>query len=158
MITYTMKIYITYIITSLFTAWVILVLLGVSAGFANPIPLIALLGALLLFAVAAPMLVYNSRIGLSLGLVFLIAMLPYTIGFAKSGIEDGVFNWGVVLSFFPALLTILALYLSTRQIFFQSGAELSLSENTAIRFILIALPVGLTLLYFLFYGKYWFLR
>lgn len=150
-----MKIYILYIITSLLTAWVILVLLGVSAGFGNSIPIVGLLGSLLLFTVATPLLLYNSRIGLILGLIFLVAMLPYAFGFAKSGLEDGVFNWGVVISLLPALLTLVALYLSAKQIFFQPAINLTLPTNTIVKFALAAIPIGITLLYFIFYGKEW---
>lgn len=151
-----MKFYILYIVTSLLTAWIILVLLGVSAGFANFIPIMALSGAFLLFAVATPMLLYNSRIGLILGFIFLIAMLPYTIGFAKSGLDDGVFNWGVVLSFLPALLTLLTLYLSVKQIFIHRETVLSLPTSSVAKVVLAAIPIGITLLYFIFYGKEWF--
>lgn len=151
-----MKIYILYIITSLLTAWVILVLFGVSAGFANFIPIAGLLGSLLLFVVATPLLLYNSRTGLILGIVFLIAMLPYVLGFAKSGLEDGFFNWGIIISLLPALITLVALYLSVKQIFFQPAINLSLPINTTVKFVLAATPVGITLLYFIFYGKEWF--
>lgn len=151
-----MKLYILYIITSLLTAWIILVLLGVSAGFANLTPIGGLLGSLFLFVIATPLLLYNSRIGLILGLIFLTGMLPYTIGFAKSGLDDKVFNWGVILSFLPGLLTLLALYLSAKQIFFQSAISLSLPTSSVAKFILAAIPIGITLLYFIFYGQKWF--
>jgi hypothetical protein len=151
-----MKFYILYIITALLTAWIILVLLGVSAGFANFIPVIALIGSLLLFAVATPVMLYNNRLGLILGLIFLLAMLPYTIGFAKSGLEDGVFNWGVILSFLPALLTLVAAYLSVKHIFFQPGASLGLPTSFIGKTILSSIPIAITLLYFIFYGKEWF--
>jgi hypothetical protein len=150
-----MKIYFLYIIASLLTAWVILVLLGVSAGFANLTPIIAIIGSLLLFAIATPLLLYNTRIGLILGLLFLIAMLPFTIGFAKSGLEDRIFNWGVILSFLPVLLTLLALYLSVKQIFFQPAINLYLPVSATAKFVLAAIPIVITLLYFVFYGREW---
>lgn len=151
-----MKIYILYIITSLLTAWVILFLLGVSSGFANFIPIAGLLGSLLLFAVATPLLLYNSRTGLILGIIFLIAMLPYIFGFAKSGLEDGVFNWGIIISLLPSLVTLVTLYLSVKQIIFQPAINLSLPTNSTVKFVLAAIQVGITLLYFIFFGKEWF--
>jgi hypothetical protein len=151
-----MKFYFLYIVTSLLTAWVIIVLLSVSAGFANLAPIAALIGALLLFAIATPILLYRSRIGLILGLIFLTAMLPFTIDFAKSVLGDGVFNWGVIFSFLPALITVFALYLSVRQVLFQQEASLSLPANSLARFVLAAIPVGITFLYFVLYGKEWF--
>ncbi len=151
-----MKFYFLYIITSLLTAWIILVLLGVSAGFENLIPVVALIGSLLLFAIAAPVLLYNNRVGLIIGLVSLLLMLPYTIGFAKSGLEDGVFNWGVILSLLPALLALLATYLTAKYLFFQIGVSLRLPESSGVRMFLASVPIGITILYFIFYGKEWF--
>lgn len=151
-----MKFYFLYIITSLLTAWIILVLLGVSAGFENFIPVVALIGSLLLFAIAAPLLLYNNRVGLIIGFISLLLMLPYTIGFAKSGLEDGVFNWGVILSLLPALFALLATYLTAKYLFFQPGANLMLPESSGVRMFLAFVPIGITILYFIFYGKEWF--
>jgi hypothetical protein len=150
-----MKIYFLYIIASLLTVWVILVFLGVSAGFANLTPIIAIIGALFLFAIATPLLIYNTRIGLILGLLSLIAMLPFTIGFAKSGLADRIFNWGVILTLLPVLLTFISLYLSVKQIFFQPVINLYLPVSATAKFLLAAIPVVITLLYFVFYGREW---
>ncbi|ULQ51059.1 hypothetical protein [Flavihumibacter fluvii] len=151
-----MKIYFSYIISSLLTAWVILFLYSVSAGFASFAPIVALFGALLLFAIAAPLLLYNSRIGLILGCILLTMMLPYTIGYAKSVLDDRVFNWGVILSLLPALLTLFALYLSIKQIFFQPEINFLLKASASAKFLFAAIPVSITLLYFVFYGREWF--
>lgn len=148
-----MRYYILYIITSLLAAWMILMLIGFSAGLVNLTPVVALTGAVLLFSIASPILLYNNRIGLILGLIFLIAMLPYFIGFSVSVLDDGSFNWGVVLSLLPVTLILLALFLSARQLFFRKGIILSMPTNSLIRAVLAAIPVGLILLYFLFYGK-----
>jgi len=151
-----MKFYFLYIATSLLTAWVILVLLGVSAGFANFIPVIALIGSLLLFAIATPVMLYYNRLGVILGLIFLLMIIPYSVGFAKSGLEDRVFNWGVVLTFLPLFLAILAVYLSVKYIFFQPSISLSLPTSFIAKLLLSAIPIATTLLYFIFYGKEWF--
>ncbi len=151
-----MKFYILYIITALLTFWIILVLFGVSAGFANPVPVIALVGSLLLFTISSPLLIYNSRIGLFLGLAFLLMMLPFTLGFVILGIEDGVFNWGIIFSFLPALLVMLGLYLTTRQIIFQKDFIVNLPMSSITKIILAIIPIGLTLVYFIFYGRAWF--
>ena len=83
-------------------------------------------------------------------------MLPYTIGFAKSGLEDGVFNWGVILSLLPALLALLATYLTAKYLFFQTGVSLRLPEGSGVKMFLASAPIGITILYFIFYGKQWF--
>lgn len=90
-----------------------------SAGFANAIPVVALTGAFLLSGIATPVLLYKSRIGLMLGVILLTVILPYSIGLAISGLEDGLINLGVIFSLLPALLAIFTLYLSAKQLFFK---------------------------------------
>ncbi len=110
------------------TACLILVLLGVSAGFANFIPLAVLLGSPLLFAVATSLLLYNNRTGLILVIIFLIVMLSRTFGFVKSSLKDEVFNWGIIISLLPTLLKLVTLHLSSKEIFFQQAINLSLPK------------------------------
>lgn len=151
-----MKFYILFILNSFLTAWVILLFLSISAGFASFIPIMALIGALFLFAIATPILLYKNRLGLILGLVFLVIMLPYTIGLAISGLGDRVVNLGTIFSFLPGLLALLTLYLVTKQIFFQKESNLSILTNPLIKVVLAAIPIGITILYFIFYGTEWF--
>ena len=151
-----MKIYLLYIVTSLLTAWIILVLFGVSASFANYIPILALWGSVLLFAVATPILLYNNRVGLIIGIIALLLMLPYSIGLAKSGLEDGVFNWGILLSVLPTLLILLCIYLTSRYLFFKIGVGLTVPTSAGVKIFLAGIPISITILYFIFYGKEWF--
>jgi len=55
----------------------VLFYLGVSAGFANYIPVAALLGSVLLFVVAVPLVVYYQKAGSLIGLIGCVLMLPY---------------------------------------------------------------------------------
>lgn len=130
-------------------------MLGFSAGFANALPIVALISALLLFALATPVLLYKSLLGLILGLIFLLAILPYTFGLAWYVLNDGVYNWGALVAVLPALLIILSIYTSARCLYFQRGVLTSLPKNMIIKTIMAILPIGLTMLYFILYGKAW---
>ena len=151
-----MRLYILYLITSLLIAWTIILMLGVSAGFASKIPVVALCGSLLLCAVATPVLLYNNRAGLIIGLIAILLMVPYSIGFAKTGLEDGVFNWGVLLFMLPALLVLLCVYMTARYLLFKTGFNLGVPASSGLKLFLAFIPISLTILYFIFYGKEWF--
>jgi hypothetical protein len=128
---------------------------GVSTGFANYIPILALVGSFILFVIAAPVLVYKYKVGLTIGIIGCLFMLPYSIMFLKGVFDDGVFNWVLLLSIVPFLLIGTGAYLSSKTL---------LQNNEPIRGIMIAgtyklllsgMPILLFVLYLIFYGKYW---
>jgi hypothetical protein len=131
-------------------------MLGISAGFASNIPVVALIGSLVLFVIATPVLIYNKRLGLVIALISLLLMLPYTIGFAKSILDPRVFNWRSLLALLPALFTLLCTYLTVQYLFFQTRVSLALPASSVARILLAFIPVTLIVLYFIFFGKAWF--
>lgn len=149
-----MRLYILYISTALLTFWMILFLYGVSAGFANYVPVVALLGSVLLFVLAAPILLYNTRIGLIIGLASCLLIIPYSIGFTKSIFDDGVFNWGVLIAILPTVLILFSVFFTAKSLFVK-GAVIKTPSGSTVKILLASIPVALFLLYLVFYGKYW---
>jgi len=150
-----MRFYINYIVLSLLVFFIIMFYYGVSAGFENYMPVLALIGSFLLFVIAAPIIVYQYRLGVMVGSVGCVFIVPYSIFFLKGVLDDGGFNWVVILAAFPLLLLSFNLY---------GGLKLLLNkeENEKIRgrsnykIFLSALPLLLFVLYIAIYGKYWF--
>ncbi|MFC0317952.1 MULTISPECIES: hypothetical protein [Olivibacter] len=143
--------YLMYIVTSLITFWVVLFLFGVSAGFANYAPIIAMLGTVLLFSIASPLLVIKKRLGLVFGLIGGLLILPFDIGFTAGVFEDGLFNWGVVLGFVPIILVLLSLFYTVKELKVKGEQALS----NIVRITMIGVPILLSILYIVIYGKYW---
>jgi len=146
-----MRVYLSYVFTGLVTFWVVLFLFGVSAGFAHYAPIIALIGSVLLFAVASPILVLQKRLGLIIGIVSCLLILPFDIGFTISLFDDGVFNWGTLLGFVPIVLIGLSLFFTMKDF---KGNRQSFT-NLKIKILLFSIPILLLILYIIFYGRYW---
>ena len=147
-----MRVYLLYILTGLITFWIILILLGVSAGFADYIPVVALVGSVLLFTVASPILVLKKRLGLVIGIVSCLLILPFDITFTISLFQDTTFSWGTLFGFVPILLSFLSLFYSIRG--FRIEGRM-LFKNQKIRLLLFWIPILLFILYFAVYGRYW---
>ena len=149
-----MRLYILYTLTALLTSWMILFLYGVSAGFSNYAPIAALLGSVLLFILAAPMLIYIKRVGLIIGLVGCLLIVPYNMGFTKSVFDDGVFNWGVLIAILPTLLILFSLFFTAKGLLFKDTV-ITIPSGLTAKILLAGIPIALFLLYLIFYGKYW---
>jgi hypothetical protein len=128
---------------------------GVSAGFANYFPIIALIGSVFLFVIASPILVYNARLGLIVGLISCLLILPYNVIYVKGVFEDGVFNWGVLLAILPTVLVLISIYLTTKPIILKHTVMAGIPSNKAIKLFLSGTPIFLFVLYLIFYGKNW---
>jgi hypothetical protein len=76
-----MKFYILYLTGSLLTSLLVVFYLGISAGFANYLPILALLGCILLFTIASPLIILSKKLGLIIGLISTILILPYSLIF-----------------------------------------------------------------------------
>lgn len=150
-----MKIYITNLLTALSAFWMILFLYGVSAGFASFIPIIALLSSVVLFTVATPIFIYNIRIGLVISLVCCLLILPYSVMFIMGVIDDGVFNFGVLLVLLPILLIYLCLYFILKSLLGKNSVIKGLPVNKVSKVILAAIPILLFIIYIACTGKYW---
>jgi hypothetical protein len=149
-----MRLYILYTLTALLTSWMILFLYGVSAGFANYAPIAALLGSVLLFILAAPILIFSKRIGLIIGLIGCLLIVPYNIGFTKSVFDDGVFNWGVLIAILPTVLILFGIFFTAKGLLFKDTV-IKIPSGLTAKILLAGIPIALFLLYLIFYGKYW---
>lgn len=145
-----MRSYFLYILTGLVTFWMVLFLFGVSAGFANYTPIMAIIGSVLLFTVASPTLLINKRLGLILAVISFLLILPFVIGFTISIFDDGVINWGTFLAFVPIILISFSLFYTIKD--FKKG---SILLNQTVKILLFCIPILLFIIYVIVYGKYW---
>lgn len=149
-----MKLYISYLLASLFTSWIIIFYYGVSAGFSNYLPICALIGSILLFAIAAPLLIYNIRFGLILGLLGCLLILPFSVIFLKGILADGIFNWGILLAL-PLILILFSTYITAKYLLSRNVVLAGIPTGASVKILLAVIPLILFVLYLLFYGKYW---
>ena len=147
------KVYISYLLTALLTCWIILFYFGVSAGFASYLPIVALFGCLLLFVIAAPILAYKARLGLFIGLLACVIILPFNLMFSKGIFDDGVLNIGVLL-LIPTILNIASLYLTSRFLLIGTPSS-KLSNNNFANMSMAVIPILLLVLYLICFGRYW---
>ncbi|RCR65965.1 hypothetical protein [Larkinella punicea] len=148
-----MKIYISYFSTAFFNFWLISFYLGFSAGFASYIPIVALLGVVILFVIAIPILIYYFRIGIIIGLIACIILSVHGVSIFWGIIEEGSFNWGLfILS--PFFLTLTSIYFSLNALYGTKKIS-NLPKDKNIKLILSSIPIILFTLYLIFYGKFW---
>lgn len=145
-----MKSYFLYILTGIVTFGIVMFFYGVSAGFANYTPIMAIISSALLFTVAAPALIAQKRLGLIIGIIGELLILPFAVGLTVGIFEDGGVNWGIILAFLPIVLILLSLLFTVKD--FKTG-EIILSRT--VKIMLIGAPILLFLLYIGLYGKYW---
>ncbi len=153
-----MKVYLTYFFAGLSTTWVLLIYLGFSSGFSNYSPVAGLFGAISLFVLANPIALYRTRLGLIIGLVSSLLMLPYILSFTV-GIFSAVFSGAgisfmILLMFVPSILVLLSLYFSAKGILNKQYLTSS-TLNAIVKLVLAVFPIFLFILYLIFYGNYW---
>lgn len=146
--------YTIYVVNALITSFIILTLFFVSAGFANYFPILALIGCVVLFVLAAPITMYNFRAGLVVGSIGNILVLPYQFLFTKGIIDDHVWNWVILLGIVPLTLSFLAFYLLIR-LRLNKVLLNNTSSNGFLRVFLTAIPILLFISYVYFFGNYW---
>ena len=153
-----MKIYISYLVTSLTTIYVLLFYLGFSASFANYLPISALVGSTLLLIVGIPVSLYYKRLGLIISLLFLILTAPYFSTFGAHIIK-AIFSSTTAFSFIfliillPPLMILISIYLTIKSLVKRNRNYLV--ENRSLKIILTVLPILLFVLYIIIYGKHW---
>ncbi len=150
-----MRLYLLYLLTAVTTSWIVLFLLGVSAGFANHFPVLALLGSVVMFTIAAPIVVYNMRLGLILGLISYLLILPYILLFTKGVLDDGFLHAVTALAILPLLLVLFGIYYNVMLLRTKIVESPSILTNRIVKLLLSSVPVGLFLLYLILYGQYW---
>ncbi len=148
------RIYLIYISSALCTFWIVTFYLGFLSGFVNYFPVASLFGSVLLFTLAAPLVVYKNRVGMILGLVGNFLILPFNLVFSYAIIEDGIFNW---ITLFGILLLILVLtgFLLTIKEILKKDANINTFKGRNTKLLLSSIPITLFILYLLFYGDYW---
>lgn len=148
------KLYFANLICAVCTAFVIAFSLGFSNGFASYLPIAALFGAVFLFTVATPVLVYNTRIGLFLGFIGCMSILPYNFLMVKEFLTDGVYNWFVFFAISLLLLIIWTSYFTVKLILMDIS-HLPEFSNKYVRMLCSFTPIVLFGLYLFLYGRYW---
>lgn len=146
-----MKTYFLYLLTGIITFWTTLVLFGVSVGFASYVPMVAIVGSCMLFSLASPMLLLKKRVGLIIGAISLLMILPFDIGFTISIFNDDIISWGTLLGFIPIVLMLLSLVYTIKG--FNKVDAIGISQP--LKILLVCIPISLSVLYIAFYGKYW---
>lgn len=142
-----MKEFVAFSFTALVSYWMVMFFFGVSAGFASYFPILSIFGSILLFTVVNPILVFSSRIGLIGALISCLLILPQSLMFVMGAIDDGLFNWGVLIAFLPFLLVCLSLFFSVKRILKKKHSLKGLPSNLNFKIILAAIPVVLFLVY-----------
>ncbi|GAA4009050.1 hypothetical protein GCM10022408_21490 [Hymenobacter fastidiosus] len=109
-----MRIYVVYLLAALLSFYMVMLYYGVSAGFASPFPVLALVGSLVLSAMAAPTLVYHARVGLWLGALGCGLLLPYSVMFLGNVVMEWRWVWLMPLGLLPGGLVLVSSYCTAR--------------------------------------------
>src|SRR5258708_13931321 len=149
------KLYTLYVLTAMLNFWVILFNLGFSAGLANYFPVFALLGTILLFIIASPMLVYKMCMGIIIGFASFFFIFPYSILFTISLFQDWRFSWSLLLVTIPSILVLGCIYITVKYLFTKGYFASIKPINRTAKILLSVIPLLLFILYIIRYGRYW---
>ena len=108
------RIYVAYLLATLLSFYLVMLYHGVSAGFAIPVPVLALVGTLVLSAFATPALVYSARGGLWLGALGCGLLLLYSVMFLGGVLMEWRWHWLMPLGLLPAALVLVSSYYTVR--------------------------------------------
>lgn len=136
-----MRLYVAYLLAACLSFYLVMLYYGVSAGFASPVPVLALVGALVLSAFAAPVLVYQARVGLWLGAVGCGLLLPYRIMFMGGIVKEWQWNWLLLLGLLPSVLVLLSSYGTVRAWQAPFGSWLAFPAYPWLRWGLVLFPL-----------------
>lgn len=146
-----MKLYFLNIGTSLINLYLLLFLWGLSAGIASYVPVVAMVGCVILLVIIPPLLIHKPKIGYSGGLLCALAILPWTVRFSVSELQEFEFNIIKLIFFLPCLLAITSGCLSAY--FLVKNKDLKLPANSTQRFLLSVIPGLLFILYVIAISK-----
>ena len=136
-----MRIYVTYLLAALLSFYLVMLYYGVSAGFASPVPVLALVGTLVLSAFAAPALVYSARVGLWLGTLGCGLLLPCSVTFLRGVLMEWDWHWLIPLGLIPAVLVLVSSYYTVRALRTPFGACLAFPAHPWLKRGLVLLPL-----------------
>lgn len=147
-----MRQYILYLIAAITTYYLIMFIWGVSAGFSSYMPIVAIIGSILMFVIAAPMLIVNYRVGLLIGIGCCLVMLPFNTMYFISFFRENKsgYNLFSILMLLPAIFTLLAIYTSVVAFIKSSTVDFS----KPVKIILALAPVLLFIIYLTSVWKY----
>ncbi len=151
-----MRLYFVYLLAAFLSVWLLLFYLGFSAGFANPLPIGALVGGVLLSALAAPVLVYRVRTGLWLGALGCGLLLPYSVAFLGGMLLEWRWDWLLLVVMLPGLLVLVSSYATARSWQRPNTPWLRFPASAWGRRGLVLLPLLLWGSYFFSTWEFWF--
>jgi len=150
-----MKLYILYIVSAILNFFSIMFLLGLSAGFANPLPILSLTGSILLFIIATPVVVFKVKVGAVLGAISISLMLPYNFMSLIStlkNINDNTF--GSYLFLLPVIINFITIGYLFKKFQKKSFSVIKPGGSNSIKLVLSCLPVILFAIYLISIWKY----
>lgn len=149
------KVYLVYLLVGVIIAFLAVFYLGSSTSFANYLPIGALLGAVLLFGLAAPIAIYYPRLSLYIGLISTLLILPYISMFTIQFLLDykGMFHWSVIIILSPFIIVLISLCLTVRLLMVKELGEIS--SNKYLSVLLASIPIMMFLFYVILYGDQW---
>lgn len=144
-----MRVYIAYILTAVLNYYPIVAFWGMSLA---PV---SFFGSVILFTVAAPILIYNVRLGLIIGLIGCLLIFPYMFMIGKGIFEDDIFNSGILIAILPTVLILLSTYLTVKILLAKSTVVSGIPLNTIVRLLLSLIPIVLFAIYSISTWHYW---
>ena len=151
-----MRIYVAYLLAALLIFYLVMLYYGVSAGFASPVPVLALVGTLVLSAMAAPVLVYSPRVGLWLGALGCSLLLPYSAVFGGGVLLEWRWHWLMPVAMLPGLLVFVSSYATARSWQRPNTPWLRFPASAWGKCSLALLPLLLWGSYFFSTWEFWF--
>lgn len=139
-----MRLYIGYLLAGLLNFYLVMLYYGVSAGFASYMPILALVGAAVLFVMAAPILIYQPKAGLYVGLIGCLFLLPYSVSFIISMFEEASSSW--LLVFLAALMVTpvsFSSYWTVKALLQANLSQHTFPSKPVVKFLLCVLPIFL---------------
>ncbi len=148
-----MKLYFLYITTAILNFYVIMFLWGVSAGFASYLPVASVTSSILLLVIASPIIVFNPKFGLALGLILSVIMIPFSVAYIIGTIGDKNYHSFIALLFeIPFLLPFAIIgYAGNRVI--RRNYHLQFPRTTISKLLLATIPILLFLIYAIYVSK-----
>jgi hypothetical protein len=138
-----MKQYFAHFLSGFLAIWMMLWLLGLSAGIASILPILAFVGGLVLFVVASTLSLFYAKVGAIIAIIGNSLILPWYIGIASAN-----------LGFLPIILIVVAiLSLVTAVESLRKKTEIAVKNPRMekIKLIIAPVPILIALLWALWF-------